>query len=66
VGRQVSDRLFLGFAQDFGRDDLSQLSFEYRLTRIISVVTSIAHGTSVESARRQAQQAGIDLIFDLR
>jgi hypothetical protein len=66
VGRQVSDRLFLGFSQDFGREDVSQLSFEYRLNQIISVVTTIAHGSGVESTRRRAQEAGIDLIFIVR
>jgi len=66
VGRQVSDRLFLGFSQDFGREDVSQLSFEYRLNQIISIVTSIAHGSGVDSARRRAEEAGVDLIFMVR
>ena len=34
IGRQVSDRLFVGFRQNFGADDVSQVSFEYRLTRV--------------------------------
>jgi translocation and assembly module TamB len=66
IGRQVSDRLFLGFSQDFGREEVSQLSFEYRLNELISIVTSIAHGSGADYSRRRAQQAGIDLIFMVR
>ncbi len=63
VGRQVSQRLFVGFSQEFGRDEVSEVSFEYRLNELLSIITTLAHGTSTTTASRQAEQAGIDLIF---
>ena len=44
VGRQVNDRLFVGFRQNFGADDVSQVSFEYRVSEFLRLVTSFAQG----------------------
>jgi translocation and assembly module TamB len=66
IGRQVSDRLFLDFSQFFGRDEVSQFTFEYRLSEVLSVLTSWSHGSESTPGRRQAEQAGIDLILTVR
>ncbi|HYN06879.1 MAG TPA: translocation/assembly module TamB domain-containing protein [Vicinamibacterales bacterium] len=66
VGRQVNDRLFVGFKHEFGSDDVSQVSFEYRLNQFLRVVTSFAEG--VEDSRRvpRVDRAGVDFIFVIR
>jgi autotransporter translocation and assembly factor TamB len=66
VGRQVNDRLFIGFRQEFAGGEASRLSFEYQLTDALRILTSVAQG--VERAKRQRNQdaAGIDLIYQLR
>jgi translocation-and-assembly-module (TAM) inner membrane subunit TamB-like protein len=66
IGRQVNDRLFVGFKQEFGAEDVSQVSFEYRLNEFLRVVTSFAQG--VEDVRRvpRVDRAGADFIFVIR
>jgi translocation and assembly module TamB len=66
VGRQVNDRLFIGFRQEFAGGEASQLSFEYQLTDALRILTSVAQG--VERAKRSRNQdtAGIDLIYQIR
>jgi translocation and assembly module TamB len=67
IGRQVGDNLFLGVSQEFGREDVTQVSFEYRLNEYISIITSVSHGSGGQtSALRRAQEAGIDLIYTRR
>jgi translocation and assembly module TamB len=66
VGRQVNDRLFIGFQQQFAGGEASRLSFEYQLTDALRIMTSVAQG--VERAKRVRNQdtAGIDLIYLVR
>ncbi len=66
VGRQVNDRFFIGFQQQFAGGEASRLSFEYQLTDALRILTSVAQG--VERAKRSRNQdtAGIDLIYLLR
>ncbi|HUF47336.1 MAG TPA: translocation/assembly module TamB domain-containing protein [Vicinamibacterales bacterium] len=66
VGRQVSDRLFVGFRHDFGAADVSEVSFEYRLSEFLRIVTSLAQGGSRSSGAQRAEAAGFDLIFVVR
>ncbi len=65
-GRQVNDRLFVGFQQEFAGGEASRLSFEYQLTDALRILTSVAQG--VERAKRSRNQdtAGIDLIYQIR
>jgi autotransporter translocation and assembly factor TamB len=65
-GRQVNDRLFVGFQQEFAGGEASRLSFEYQLTDALRILTSVAQG--VERAKRSRDQdtAGIDLIYQIR
>lgn len=66
VGRQVNDRLFVGFRHDFGAQDVSQVSFEYRLNEYLRVLTSFAQGAEQSVGTRRTEAAGIDLIFVIR
>jgi len=66
IGRQVSDRFFVGFRQDFGAGDVSQVSFEYRLTEFLRLVTSFAQGADRARTVPRAEAAGIDLFFVIR
>jgi autotransporter translocation and assembly factor TamB len=67
VGRQVTERLFVGFTQSLGAQDVSQVSFEYRLNEFLRIVTSFAQGTVDRSQfARRAEAAGIDLFFVIR
>jgi autotransporter translocation and assembly factor TamB len=65
VGRQVSDRLFVGFRHEFGAN-ANGLTFEYRLTEYLRVVTSLSPGAQSVSPSLRAEAAGIDLIFVIR
>jgi autotransporter translocation and assembly factor TamB len=66
VGRQVSERLFVGFRQEIGDADASRLSFEYRLTDTLRVLTSIAQGAERAKRSRDRETAGVDLQYVLR
>jgi translocation and assembly module TamB len=66
VGRQVSERLFVGFRQEIGDADASRLSFEYRLTDTLRVLTSIAQGADRAKRSRDREAAGVDLQYVLR
>ena len=66
VGRQVSDRLFVGFRHQFGAEDLSQVSFEYRLNEFLRVVTSFAEGAELSGRVPREDRAALDFIFVIR
>ena len=66
IGRQVNDRLFVGFRQNFGNDDVSQVSFELRLSQFLRLVTSFAQGADRSRSIPRAETAGLDLFFVIR
>ena len=66
VGRQVNDRLFVGFKQIFGNDDVSQVSFELRLNEFLRLVTSFAQGADRSRSVPRAETAGLDLFVVIR
>ncbi|HET9372500.1 MAG TPA: translocation/assembly module TamB domain-containing protein [Vicinamibacterales bacterium] len=66
IGRQLNERLFVGFRHDFGADEVSQVSFEYRVNEFLRVVTSLAQGGGSVSGSQRTEAAGIDLIFIIR
>ena len=66
VGRQVNDRLFVGFRHQFGAEDLSQVSFEYRLNEFLRVVTSFAEGAELSGRVPREDRAALDFIFVIR
>ena len=66
VGRQINDKLFVGFRQQFGSEDSSQVSFEYRLNEFLRIVTSFAQGTERSRTLPRAERAAADFIFVIR
>ena len=66
VGRQVSDRLFVGFRHEFGGEGSQRLTFEYQLTEYLRLVSTIAPGGQSVSPTARTEAAGIDLIFVIR
>jgi translocation and assembly module TamB len=66
VGRQVNERLFVGFRQQFGASDASRLSFEYRLTNALRVMTSVAQGSDRTRQSSDRDQTGVDFVYVLR
>jgi autotransporter translocation and assembly factor TamB len=65
VGRQVSEQLFVGFRHEFGEEDISRVSFEYRFRKFMRVVTTWGQGTNPNRVPRE-ETAGIDLFFVIK
>jgi autotransporter translocation and assembly factor TamB len=67
LGSQIGTRIFLGLRQEFGRDERSTVSFEYRFTDFLRLVSSVAQGPAGRSATsRRAGTSAADLIFVIR
>jgi autotransporter translocation and assembly factor TamB len=66
VGRQLTESLFVGFRQNFGSDDVSQVSFEYRISEFLRLVTSFAQGADRSRSVPRAETAGLDLFWVIR
>ncbi len=66
VGRQIGDRLFVGFRHEFGGEGTNRLTFEYRLTEFLRLVTSVAPGGQPAKRTARTETAGIDLIFVIK
>ena len=41
VGQQIGSRLFVSFRQEFGSEDLTQLSLEYRINEVLRLVSTV-------------------------
>jgi autotransporter translocation and assembly factor TamB len=65
VGQQIGSRLFVQFQQDFGSADHSQLSFEYRITELLRLVSTLAQGAQQLHGTQRIDTTGTDLIFVL-
>lgn len=66
VGRQVSDRLFVGFRHKFGDEGGQRLTFEYQLTEFLRIVSTISPAGEPANLAARAEGSGIDLIFVIR
>jgi autotransporter translocation and assembly factor TamB len=66
VGRQINDKLFVGFRQQFGAEEVSQVTFEYRLTQFLRIVTSFAQGTERVRTGPHTERMGADFVFVIR
>jgi hypothetical protein len=66
LGKQVSDKAFVRFRQQFGQRSFTEFMLEYDLARFLRLQTTIAPETSVAANRltqRRVEKAGVDLIF---
>jgi translocation and assembly module TamB len=65
-GSRFGSRVFVGVRRQFGRDEASVVSLEYRVTKFLRLVTSVAQGALQAHATRRMDQSGVDLIFVIR
>ena len=65
LGQQIGSRLFVQFRQDFGSTDHSELSFEYRITELLRLVSTVAQGAQEIHTMQRVDTTGADLIFVL-
>jgi autotransporter translocation and assembly factor TamB len=66
LGKQVSDKAFVRFRQQFGQRSFTEFMLEYDLARFLRLQTNVAPETSVAANRltqRRVEKAGVDLIF---
>jgi autotransporter translocation and assembly factor TamB len=66
VGSRFGSRVFVGVRRQFGREEASVVSLEYRMTKLLRLVTSVAQGALQAHATRRMDQSGVDLIFVIR
>jgi translocation and assembly module TamB len=65
VGRQVGS-FYVSAEQHFGDETSSALSLEYRISKVLKIVSSVAQGVQQTMLSRWSQQTGVDLIFVVR
>ena len=66
LGKQVSDKAYVRFRQQFGQRSFTEFMLEYQLAKFLRVETSFAPETSGVANRltqRRVERAGVDLIF---
>ena len=65
VGQQFGSRLFVSFRQEFGSQDFSQLSFEYRINELLRLVSSVTQGSQRSHRTQRLDTTGLDLIYTI-
>ncbi len=65
VGQQFGSRLFVSFRQEFGSDDYTQLSLEYRINDLLRLVSTVTQGTQRSSRLQRLDRTGMDLIYTI-
>lgn len=66
LGSQLGTRVYIGLRQEFGREDVSVVTFEYRFSELLRLVTSVAQGVPQTHATRRNDPTGMDLMFVIR
>jgi autotransporter translocation and assembly factor TamB len=65
LGSTIGSRVYIGFKQEVGGSN-SAVSFEYRFTRFLRLVTSFAQGALESHVLERSEAAGVDLLFVFR
>ena len=65
VGQQFGSRLFVSFRQEFGSEDFSQLSLEYRVNELLRLVSTVTQGTQRSHRTQRIDRTGLDLIYTI-
>jgi autotransporter translocation and assembly factor TamB len=65
VGQQFGSRLFVSFRQEFGSNDYSQLSLEYRINELLRLVSTVTQGSQRSHRTQRIDTTGLDLIYTL-
>jgi translocation and assembly module TamB len=66
LGKQISDKAFVRFRQQFGQRSFTEFMLEYQLAKFLRLDTAFAPETSGVANRltqRRVERAGVDLIF---
>jgi translocation and assembly module TamB len=66
LGKQVSEKAFVRFRQQFGQRSFTEFMLEYQLARFLRLETRLSPETSGSANRltqRRVERAGVDLIF---
>jgi autotransporter translocation and assembly factor TamB len=65
LGQQFGSRLFVQFRQDFGSEDRSELSLEYRINEFLRLVSTVAQGAQQSHRTQRVDTTGADFIYVL-
>jgi TamB, inner membrane protein subunit of TAM complex len=65
LGQQIGSRLFVSFRQEFGSDELSQLSLEYRINEVLRLVSTVTEGSQRSHRVQRLDTTGLDLIYTI-
>jgi translocation and assembly module TamB len=65
-GTRFGSRVFVGVKRQFGHEEATVVSLEYRVTEFLRLVSSVAQGALQAHATRRMDQSGVDLIFVFR
>ena len=66
LGKQISDKAFVRFRQQFGQRSFTEFMLEYQLAKFLRLETRLSPETSGVANRltqRRVERAGVDLIF---
>ena len=66
LGKQISDKAFVRFRQQFGQRSFTEFMLEYQLAKFLRLETRLSPETSGVANRltqRRVERAGLDLIF---
>ena len=66
LGKQISDKAFVRFRQQFGQRSFTEFMLEYQLAKFLRLETPRAPETSGVANRltqRRVERGGVDLIF---
>jgi hypothetical protein len=55
--------VYLNFKRQFGRGDISQLSFEYRFSEALRLITSVAEQSRSSRGSRAGRRTGFDFVY---
>jgi translocation and assembly module TamB len=66
LGKQISDKAYVRFRQQFGQRSFTEFMMEYQLSKFLRLDTSFApeaSGVANRLTQRRVERAGVDLIF---
>ncbi|RPI52095.1 MAG: translocation/assembly module TamB, partial [Acidobacteria bacterium] len=65
LGEQVGSRLFVSFRQEFGSDEYSRFSLEYRINDVLRLVSTVTQGSARSHRTQRIDTTGVDLIYTI-
>jgi len=65
LGEQIGSRLFVSFRQEFGSDEYSRFSLEYRINDVLRLVSTVTQGSPRSHRTQRIDTTGVDLIYTI-